>query len=280
VRAEPAILDLVHQLLLIPALVVIGVLAATAAAWVALLTDRSEPARIGRREIGTLSREAAARIVLGAAGLVAWGDGGKERDPRGRDSADPTPVLLVPGAPQRPVALLFLRTFLRSRGYRILRTTGPGRGGLAQRAEHIGAHVRALADATGSDRVDIVAHGLGGLAAAWYVRHLGGSARVRRLVTLGTPWRGTRMAVFTRGHLGRETLPGAPVLDDLSPCGVPTFCIWGSLDPMVLPQRSAIADDAVSIEIDGAGHLDLLLSARAFRATDEALRRPEPSEDP
>ena len=279
-RAESAILDLLHQALLIPALVVVGVLAATAAAWVALLTDRPEPARIGRREIGTLSREAAARIVLGVASLVSWGDGRTSRHAAPAEGPGSVPVLLVPGPPQRRFALVFLETFLKSHGYATVRTVGPGRGSLADRAAHVAVHAKALCEGTGAPKIDIVAHGLGGLAAAWYVRHLGGAARVRRLVTLGTPWRGTRMAVFTRGPLARETLPGAPVLDDLSSCGVPTFCVWGSLDPMVLPQRSAVADGAVSVEIDGAGHLDLLLSARAFRATDEALRRHDPTESP
>lgn len=257
----------------------VGVLAATAAAWVALLTDRVEPARIGSRELGTLSREAASRILLGAAGLVSWGDGPRARVRETPTTAEHPPVLLIPGPPQRRVALEFLRIFLHRRGYRAW-VIGPGRGGLAQRAEHVGAQVQAVLDRTGAPCVDLVAHGLGGLAAAWYVRHLGGAERVRRLVTLGTPWRGTRMAVFTRGAIGRESLPGAPVLDDLSPCGVATYCIWGTLDPMVLPQRSAIASEAVSIEIDGAGHLDLLISARAFRATEQALRLPHAQGEP
>lgn len=257
--------------MLIPAIVVIGVLAATAAAWVALLAERGVPARLGRRELATLAREAAARLVLGTAGLTSWGDGSPPRAALG----ERPPVLLVPGPPQRRVALTFLRTFLRSRGYPLVWAVGPGRGTLAERAQAIGGQVERLRRVSGARRVDIVAHGLGGLAAAWYVRHLGGQHHVRRLVTVGTPWRGTRMAVFTRGPLGRETLPGAPVLDDLSPCGVPTACIWGSLDPMVLPHTSAVADGSVSVEIEGAGHLDLLLSARAMRAVHQALEAQE-----
>jgi pimeloyl-ACP methyl ester carboxylesterase len=263
---ECPILDVLHQILLAPALVVVGVLAATAAAWVALLAERGEPARLGRRELGTLSRETAARLVLGSMSLLPWGDG----SPREGDGPA-GPVLLVPGPPQRRIALTFLALYLRRRGHRFVWAVGPGRGTLADRAQHVAVAVERLRQASGASRVDIVAHGLGGLAAAWYLRHLGGDQRVRRLVTLGTPWRGTRMAVFTRGPLGRETLPGSPVLDGLAPPPVEACCVWGTLDPMVLPHASAVADGSVAVEIDAAGHLDLLMSARAFRAVRDAL---------
>jgi pimeloyl-ACP methyl ester carboxylesterase len=40
-------------------------------------------------------------------------------------------------------------------------------------------------------RVDVVAHSMGGLVARWYVEHGGGAAHVDRLVTCGTPHRGS-----------------------------------------------------------------------------------------
>jgi pimeloyl-ACP methyl ester carboxylesterase len=54
----------------------------------------------------------------------------------------------------------------------------------------------ALIDKTQRDRVDIVAHSMGGLLAAYYISQHGGG-RVRRLVTLGTPYLGTPGAVKT-----------------------------------------------------------------------------------
>lgn len=44
------------------------------------------------------------------------------------------------------------------------------------------------------DRVDIIAHSLGGLDARYALSHLGLSTRVRSLVTVGTPHRGTPIA--------------------------------------------------------------------------------------
>ncbi|MFT7518307.1 MAG: triacylglycerol lipase [Kiritimatiellia bacterium] len=173
----------------------------------------------------------------------------------------------------------FLETFLRSRGFTWVWAVGSGNGVLAERAEWLAARVERLCEESGSEQIDVVAHGLGGLVAAWYVRHSSGPLRVRRLVTMGTPWGGTRMAVFTRGALGRETMVGSSVLDDLSPCLASAVCIWGSHDPMVLPASSAVAEDAVAVYLSGAGHLDLLLSSRAFRAVRQALIQPEVETD-
>lgn len=250
-------------------------LGATAAAWVALLAERGEPARLGRRELGTLSRETSARLLLGLPGLFSWGDGKPRERPCAPDAPSRPAVLLVPGPPQRRIALLPLATSLRSRGYAWAWAVGPGKGTLAERAQRLAEHVDVLRQTSGHDRVVLVGHGLGGLTCAWYLAHLGGAERVERLITLGTPWRGTRMAVFTSGPLGRETLPEAPVLDGLSPCAVPTVCIAGALDPMVLPRSSARARGSIGVEIEGAGHLDLLISARAWRAVRSAIESTE-----
>src|SRR5207248_7006465 len=52
------------------------------------------------------------------------------------------------------------------------------------------------------DRVDIIAHSLGGLDARYALAHCGLAKRVRSLVTIGTPHRGTPLAdLATEGPL-------------------------------------------------------------------------------
>jgi len=56
---------------------------------------------------------------------------------------------------------------------------------------------RVLADfvhSLGTDRVDVIAHSLGGLDARWAIAHLGLAPKVASLVTVGTPHRGTPVA--------------------------------------------------------------------------------------
>ena len=64
-------------------------------------------------------------------------------------------------------------------------------------------------DALPHPRIDLVAHSLGGLDARYALSHLGLSRRVRSLVTIGTPHRGTPIAdLATRGplHWARKLL--------------------------------------------------------------------------
>jgi len=52
----------------------------------------------------------------------------------------------------------------------------------------------AAIDALPHDRIDLIAHSLGGLDARYALSHLGLARRVRSLVTVGTPHRGTPLA--------------------------------------------------------------------------------------
>src|SRR4051812_14796193 len=92
--------------------------------------------------------------------------------------------------------------------------------GIARHLESLGCHAHAVRlaraasvpeppkqlaakiEALGHDRVDIIAHSLGGLDARYALAHLGLASRVRSLVTVGTPHRGTPLAdLATEGPL-------------------------------------------------------------------------------
>ncbi len=80
------------------------------------------------------------------------------------------------------------------------------------------ARARILADfilGLDCDRVDVIAHSLGGLDARWAIAHLGLAGKIASLVTIGTPHRGTPVAdLAVRGpfHLARKLI-GAVGLD-------------------------------------------------------------------
>jgi len=66
------------------------------------------------------------------------------------------------------------------------------------RAEALVAAITAL----GHDRIDLIAHSLGGLDARYALAHLGLASRVRSLVTIGTPHHGSPIAdLFHQGQL-------------------------------------------------------------------------------
>ena len=53
---------------------------------------------------------------------------------------------------------------------------------------------------TPSQRIDIIGHSMGGLIGLYYVKKLGGHARVRKLIMMGTPVRGHLGGARRRGH--------------------------------------------------------------------------------
>src|SRR5262245_66294606 len=66
-------------------------------------------------------------------------------------------------------------------------------------ARVVAERVEQLARDHQRERIDLVGHSEGGLIGRYYVQKLGGAFRVRHLVTLGTPHRGTLWA--SSGHL-------------------------------------------------------------------------------
>src|SRR5688500_6704835 len=75
---------------------------------------------------------------------------------------------------------------------------------------------------TPSQRIDIIGHSMGGLIGLYYVKKLGGHARVRKLLMMGTPVRGTWAALAGVMTLGLwstsswQLLPRSRFLDELA----------------------------------------------------------------
>jgi triacylglycerol lipase len=102
----------------------------------------------------------------------------------------------------------------------------PGAASVPERARILADKIEALPH----DRVDIIAHSLGGLDARYALAKCGLASRVRSLVTIGTPHRGTPLAdLATEGPLGlaRRAVGalGMPLaaLDWLSPSALERF---------------------------------------------------------
>jgi triacylglycerol lipase len=257
--------------LLLPPTLLIGYgFARALSGWVVLSVERAEPAQFGTKELATAAREGMSRAVLAV--LRPLGASQPAPDVPLASDRNP-PVLLLPEVGRNRSSLTFLASYLRSRGISSCWTVNhlTGERTLAEMAQGVAASVAHLREVTGAAQVDIVAHSTGGLLAAWYLKHLGGAEHVRRLVTLGCPWKGTRIAVFSRGRLAKEFLYGSPLLDLLAPPPIPTVSVWSPDDPAVIPTASALPNGVESVSIEGGGHAEMLLSARFYRAVHASL---------
>ncbi|WP_257572720.1 triacylglycerol lipase [Janthinobacterium sp. UMAB-56] len=133
--------------------------------------------------------------------------------------------------------------------------------------------IEALCARTGSERIIIVAHSMGGLVArAWLRRH--GAARVARIITLGTPHHGTALANLAAGVNARQMsrIGDAPSgwLAQLAASEAPeTRALITSMysyhDNIVAPQTSAYLPGARNIAFGGVGHVALASDAWVLR---------------
>jgi triacylglycerol esterase/lipase EstA (alpha/beta hydrolase family) len=127
------------------------------------------------------------------------------------------------------------------------------------------------------ERVDIVAHSLGGVVARWYIDQLGGADKVGRVVTIGSPHRGTatsRLGPFIPS--AKETRAGSDFYAALGPlterAGLSYTSVWSRADAIIEPpESSSIAPAGADCVFDDLGHLSLLLSPRVLDAVAERL---------
>src|SRR6266542_2607315 len=102
------------------------------------------------------------------------------------------PVIVIAGLSGPAFAYDPLASRLRGDGYQVFvyQLPGLGFGDIRDSARAFAGYVAQL----GFAKVDLVAHSEGGLVSRYYLKYLGGTTRVGRYVSLGTPQYGTYVA--------------------------------------------------------------------------------------
>lgn len=131
-------------------------------------------------------------------------------------------------------------------------------------ADALHGHIEAYARETGSEKLVLVTHSMGGLAARAYLkRHA--PQRVAKLITLACPHHGTRLGYLGFGLNARQMQPGSAWLCELSkaePLPIPALTVWSAHDNFVAPQTSSRLEGAREITLGGLGHLSFVFSPR------------------
>ncbi|MFJ8160654.1 esterase/lipase family protein [Streptomyces sp. NPDC096136] len=236
---------------------------------------------------GAALRAAVLEAVVLAGHMLLYPSGVREERRAGHraGSGQLPPVLLLHGFTDNRSVFVLLRRALGAGGRRRVETYNysPFTVDLRVTARHLARRVEELCERSGQDRVDLVGHSLGGLVGRYYVQCLGGDARVRTLVTLGTPHGGTRVAPFMDAHpLVRQMRPDSPVMAELrAPApGCRTRCVafWSAFDTLMAPTGTARIEhpdlDATNIEVTGIGHLALPVHPAVITAVRRALDGP------
>ncbi|HZN14195.1 MAG TPA: alpha/beta fold hydrolase [Acidimicrobiales bacterium] len=194
----------------------------------------------------------------------------------GRPSGDilhDTPVLLVHGFGHNRSGWFVLDQYLRDAGFTSVHTMNydPFRHDVPELAEMLRDRVEELCAITGSAKVNVVGHSLGGILLRWYVQELGGDTRVDHAITVASPHEGTRLArPSRRSRIAGELAPNSWLQQRLHRSARLTTVKWtafySNLDLLVQPNGSAMirhpALHATNVLVKDLGHLSIMLSTR------------------
>jgi pimeloyl-ACP methyl ester carboxylesterase len=202
--------------------------------------------------------------------------------------APETPVLLIHGYLATKGSLHLLEQQLARRGHIVMSFRfGPiNLGDIRDSAGLVARKVESIIAQTGVEHVDIVGHSMGGLVGLYYVKRLGGRHRVRRLVLMGTPTRGTWSALLglvtaPLGLASLQLLPGSPFLQELAetplPKDVDVVTIGATRDWLAPVARTAL-EGVRNIALP-TGHSGLLVDEEVADTVDRLLREPFPASE-
>ncbi len=166
-------------------------------------------------------------------------------------------------------------------------------GSNVDNANELGDFVDLVLQLTGKDKVDIVAHSMGGLSSRYYIKNniKGGGGKVANYVSLGSPHHGTVTTYFKElvrllpwyislpvGYLMpdgvNEMEPGSSFLNalnsgDETPNGTDPYmkvlytCVWSDADVTVPPvNKTSELKGARNLKVEGVSHNDLTLDER------------------
>jgi triacylglycerol lipase len=212
----------------------------------------------------------------------------------------PDPVVLVHGT-FAATSWSVIAPALARRGYCVF-TFGYGNRGtgeIAQSAHQLAAFVDRLLARTHAQHVSIVGHSEGGLMPRYYIRFLGGAAKVRALIGLSPSNHGTENPVGLMGAAwgctacAEQVAFGSPFLGrlnagDETPGPVDYTVIQTMYDEVVLPYMSAFlhgpAARVTNVTLqarcprDISGHLGIVTDPVALQWVEDALARTGPAD--
>jgi triacylglycerol lipase len=188
------------------------------------------------------------------------------------------PVLLVHGLGGTKSSWALLAQALSARGLTVEAVTYTPIGtSVEQLADRLVVEVDTMLSRTGSDKVHLVGHSLGGVVIAQAIAGGRLNGLVDTVVTLGSPFGGTPWAnLLPFGAIVRALREGSPLLRRLACAPVPDDVRWlaftAALDMIVPGLRSVPVHTQVeTVTVGGVGHNGMLLSREVVGRIVDAL---------
>jgi triacylglycerol lipase len=148
----------------------------------------------------------------------------------------------------------------------------------ATTAGQIQTKVDQILAATGAAKVDLISHSMGGLSTRYYVKNLGGGAKVDDWVSLGGPNHGTDTANYCFSTACSEMRVGSTFLkslnagDETPGTTVNWLTWWSPCDEVINPDSSVALSGATNRQTACLSHSALHEDATVYAQVRDAVR--------
>jgi triacylglycerol lipase len=157
-------------------------------------------------------------------------------------------IVLIHGVYHNNSAWIYYKWRLRKKGYGRIYTFGySSRGGnFWEIYEKLSLWMKRFEREAQGQEIVLLGHSLGGLLAKTYAAKQGESARftIQRVMTIGSPFRGSKMVVFSFGALAKSLQYQGPLVRELEKLipvtKLPCVAFYSPVDNMVLPAESML----------------------------------------
>jgi triacylglycerol lipase len=148
----------------------------------------------------------------------------------------------------------------------------------ATTAGQIQTKVDQILAATGAAKVDLISHSMGGLSTRYYVKNLGGGAKVDEWVSLGGPNHGTNTANYCFSTACSEMRIGSTFLNNLNAgdetpgTTVNWLTWWSPCDDVINPDSSVALSGATNRQTACLSHSALHEDTTVYAQVRDAVR--------
>jgi len=190
-----------------------------------------------------------------------------------------TPILLVHGYLQNQTDWLWFKRKLQENpeiGPIFSLNLFPPFNSITQFSEILKEEIEKIKAETKQDKIILIGHSMGGLVCSYYSEFLAKPGEILKVITIGSPFQGTRLAALGFGENVKEMSPRSSFLHHLTSriqqSKIPYHHIASQLDNMIVPWQSAFPGhshshhnnlvDANKLILTDHGHLRMLVSPK------------------
>lgn len=179
-----------------------------------------------------------------------------------------TPILLVHGYMNFASVWLYVgpRLFKKDLGSIYTLTLKHPLGSIEEFAEQVNKKALQIAKKEKTKDLILIGHSMGGLVSLYYAMHLASPGSVQKLITIGSPLKGTKAAVIGIGKCAKQMKRGSSFIKKLNleynkHKDVLLYHIGTKKDQLIIPYASSFLADKCYL-VDNMGHIELIYSKK------------------